>query len=95
MNGHKGFSAEMTFPDFPRSNEEIRTYAGHGERMACAIVRKFDMRQLMAFRKLRLALGETRFRDALVEGLDILSHSTGIATPAGWLYDFVRKEAGL
>ena len=85
----------MTFPDFPRSNEEIRTYAGHGEYMACVIVRKFDMRQLMAFRNLRLALGETRFRDALVEGLDILLHSTGITTPAGWLYDFVRREAGL
>ena len=85
----------MTFPPFPRSNEEIRTYNGHGEYMACAIIRKFDMRQLMAFRNLRLALGETRFRDALVEGLDILSHSTTITTPAGWLYDFVRKEAGL
>ena len=85
----------MRFPSFPRSNEEIRTYVGRGEYMACAIIRKFDTRQLMAFRKLRLALGETRFRDALVEGLDILSHSTTITTPAGWLYDFVRKEAGL
>ena len=85
----------MTFPPFPRSNEEIRAYDGRGEYMACAIIRKFDMRQLMAFRKLRLALGETRFRDALVEGLDILSRSDSITTPAGWLYDFVRKEAGL
>ena len=85
----------MTFPPFPRSNEEIRAYAGHGEHMACSIIRKFDMRQLMAFRKLRLALGETRFRDALAEGLDILSHSTGITTPAGWLVDFLKKEAGL
>ena len=85
----------MTFPPFPRSNEEIRAYAGHGEHMACAIIRKFDMRQLMAFRKLRLALGETRFRDALVEGLDILSRSDSITSPAGWLYDFVRKETGL
>ena len=85
----------MRFPSFPRSNEEIRTYAGRGEYMACAIIRKFDTRQLMAFRNLRLALGETRFRDALVEGLDILSHSTTITTTAGWLYDFVRKEAGL
>ena len=59
---------EMTFPPFPRSNEEIRTYAGHGE---------------------------PRFRDALVEGLDILSRSTGITTPAGWLVDFLKKEAGL
>ena len=49
----------------------------------------------MAFRKLRLALGETRFRDTLVEGLDILSRSDSITTPAGWLYDFVRREAGL
>ena len=85
----------MRFPPFPRSNEEIRTYAGRGEYMACTIVHKRDICQLMAFRKLRLALGETRFRDALVEGLDILSHSTTITTPAGWLYDFVRKEAGL
>ena len=85
----------MTFPPFPRSNEEIRAYPGHGEHMACAIIRKFDMRQLMAFRKLRLALGETRFRDALVEGLDILSRSTGIITPAGWLVGFLKKEAGL
>ena len=85
----------MTFPPFPRSNEEIRAYAGHGEHMACAIIRKFDMRQLMAFRKLRLALGEPRFRDALVEGLDILSRSTGINTPAGWLVGFLKKEAGL
>ena len=85
----------MTFPPFPRSNEEIRTYNGHGEYMACAIIRNFDMRQLMAFRTLRLALGETRFRDALVEGLDILSRSTGITTPAGWLVGFLKKEAGL
>ena len=85
----------MRFPSFPRSNEEIRTYAGRGEYMACAIIRKFDTRQLMAFRKLRLALGETRFRDALVEGLDILSHSTGITTPAGWLYAFVQKECAI
>ena len=85
----------MTFPPFPRSNEEIRAYAGHGEYMACAIIRKFDMRQLMAFRKLRLALSEPRFRDALVEGLDILSRSTGITTPAGWLVDFLKKEAGI
>ena len=85
----------MTFPPFPRSNEEIRAYAGRGEYMACAIIRKFDMRQLMAFRKLGLALGETRFRDALVEGLDILSRSDSITTPAGWLVDFLKKEAGL
>ena len=85
----------MTFPDFPRSNEEIRAYDGHGEHIACAIILKFDMRQLMAFRKLRLALGETRFRDTLVEGLDILSRSDSITTPVGWLVDFLKKEAGL
>jgi len=54
--------------------------------------RKYDTRQLMAFRKLRLALGEQVFRETLVEGLDILSHSTGITNPAGWLYDFIRQE---
>ena len=81
------------YPPPPRSSEDIRTYSGHGEYMACAILRKCEVRQLMAFRKLRLAMGETAFRDALIEGLDILSNSTGIVSPAGWLYDFIRKEA--
>ena len=85
----------MTFPPFPISNEDIRAYSGPGEYMACAIIRRFDTRQLMAFRKLRLKMGEPNFRDALVEGLDILAHSTGIICPAGWLYDFIRKEAGV
>ena len=40
-------------------------------------------------------MGEQDFRDALVEGLDILARSTGIISPAGWLYDFLRKEAGV
>ena len=73
----------MKFPSPPRSNEDIRTYSGHGEYMACAILRKCDVRQLMAFRKLRLAMGEIAFRDALIEGLDILANSETITTPAG------------
>lgn len=85
----------MRFPSAPSSNEDIRTYSGHGEYMACAILRKYDTRQLMAFRKLRLAMGEIAFRDALIEGLDILSRAKTITTPAGWLYDFIRKEAGI
>jgi len=46
----------------------------------------------MAFRKLRIALGEQTFRELLVEALDILAHSTTIHTPAGWLFDYIRKE---
>lgn len=85
----------MRFPNFPSSNEAIRTYAGKGEYMACTIVhREGDMRQLMAFKKLRQRMGEMPFRDALIEGLDILSRSATIHSPAGWLYDFIAGEAG-
>jgi len=83
----------MQFPPYPRSNAEIYDYPGHGEYMACAIVREQTARQLMAFRALRLALGEQTFRESLVEALDILAHSTGITSPAGWLYWFLREEA--
>jgi len=83
----------MSFPPFPRSAAEIYDFRGRGEYMACAIVHKFDMRQLMAFRKLRIRLGEQSFRETLVDALDILNRSTGIDTPAGWLYDFLDTEA--
>ena len=85
----------MTFPEYPRCNEDIRTWRGPPEYMACTIVHKEnDMRQLMAFRKLRLMFrDEGQFVDKLIEGLDILGTSRGIRTPAGWLYDFLRKEA--
>jgi len=83
----------MDFPPYPRSSRDIYEFPGHGEYMACAIVRRRDILQLMAFRKLRIALGEQTFRESLVEALDILSRSTTIRTPAGWLYDFIRKEA--
>lgn len=84
----------MNFPRFPQSNEEIRTFPGKGEYMACTIVhRAGDMRQLMAYKKLRQRMGECAFRDALIEGLDILSRSSTIHSPAGWLYDFIAGEA--
>lgn len=84
----------MNFPRFPQSNEEIRVFPGPGEYMACAIVhRAGDMRQLMAYKKLRQKMGEMRFREVLVEGLDILSRSNAIHSPAGWLYDFIASEA--
>ena len=84
----------MRFPDYPRCNEDIRTWRGPPEYMACVIVHKTDARQLMAFRKLRLMFrDEGQFVDKLIEGLDILSRSREIRTPAGWLYDFLRKEA--
>ena len=85
----------MTFPPYPRNNEDIRTYPGPAEYMACTIVHNRTVRQLMAFRKLRQAMGGRRFLDALAEGVDILSDATGIVSPAGWLYDFIRKEAGI
>ncbi len=84
----------MNFPAFPANSQAIFDYQGPGEYMACAIVhRSGDMRQLMAYKKLRQKMGEVRFREALVEGLDILSRSKSIHTPAGWLYDFVASEA--
>lgn len=83
----------MSFPPFPNSAAEIYGFPGRGEYMACAIVHKCTTRQLMAFRKLRVLLGEQSFRESLVEALDILSRSTGIETPAGWLYKFLAEEA--
>jgi len=82
----------MAFPPPPENARDIYDFPGHGEYIACAIVRRHDMQQLMAFRKLRLALGEQTFRESLVEALDILSRSTGIKSPAGWLYHFLREE---
>lgn len=84
----------MNFPSFPANGREIFDFSGPGEYMACTIVhRAGDMRQLMAYRKLRQKMGEVRFRETLVEGLDILSRSNAIHSPAGWLYDFIASEA--
>ena len=83
----------MTFPPYPRNNEDIRTYPGPAEYMACTIVHNRTVRQLMAFRKLRIALGDMNFRDVLIEALDILAHSDGIENPAAWVFHFVRQEA--
>lgn len=47
----------------------------------------------MAYRKLRLKLGNQRFLDVLAEAIDILAHSEGITNPGGWLYWFIREEA--
>lgn len=82
----------MTFPPFPRNPDDIYNYPGRGERMACTIVRNCTVRQLMAYRKLRIALGEQSFRETLVEALDILSRSTGINDPAAWLYWYIHTE---
>jgi len=82
----------MNFPPFPRNSRDIYDYPGHGEYMACTIVHNCTVRQLMAFRKLRIALGEQSFRESLVEAIDILARSTTIHTPPGWLYDYIRKE---
>lgn len=85
---------QPNFPQFPRNNEEIRSFSRPGEYMACAIVHRCDIRQLMAFRELRLAFRDNQeFLDALVEALDILHHATTIRKPAGWLYAFLRDEA--
>lgn len=83
----------MNFPNRPSTSHEIWAYEGTGEYMACSIVGNRTTRQLMAYRKLRQKLGEQRFREQLVQGLDILNHSTGITTPAGWLYAFIDSEA--
>lgn len=84
------------FPAAPRCSEDIYSFKGKPEYLACAIIRRTDTRQLMAFRKLRLAMGDDRrFLDALAEGVEILARSNGIFCPAGWLYDFIRKEAGV
>lgn len=82
------------FPPYPRSNEEIRSFLGNGEYMACTIVKRTDARQLMAFRKLRQKMGNRLFLDTLTEAIDILAHSDSIHSPAGWLYDFLASEAG-
>lgn len=85
----------MTFPEYPRCNEDIRTWRGPPEYMACTIVHKEnDMRQLMAYKNLRqLFADDQRFLDTLVEALDILVRSKKIRVPAAWLYRFIQKEA--
>lgn len=82
----------MNFPPFPRNNAEIWDYPGRGERMACTIVHNCTVRQLMAYGKLRIALGEQEFRRTLIDGLDVLSRSTGIKNPAAWLYWYISRE---
>ena len=81
------------YPAPPRNSQEVFDFPGHGEYIACSVVHNQNTRQLMAFRKLRLALGERRFRECLVEAIDILAHSTGIDSPARWLYAFLDTEA--
>ena len=83
----------MHYPPYPKTHREIFEYRGSGEYMACTIVhRQNDIRQLLAYKKLRQKLGEMRFREVLVEGLDILSHARTIHSPAGWLYRFIESE---
>ena len=83
----------MTFPPRPNNSQDIWTYEGAGEYLACSIVNNRTVPQLLAYRKLRQKLGEQRFREQLIEAIDILAHSTGIKNPAGWLYNFVKSEA--
>jgi len=83
----------MHNPPFPANAQEIYNYEGDGEDMACTIVKSKNNIQLLAFRKLRLMLGEKRFREVLVKALDILVHTTSIKKPAGWLYNYLRQEA--
>lgn len=83
----------MKFPPFPKSHEEIRSFSGKGEYMACSIIHRTDMQQLMAYRRLRQRMGNRRFLDTLTEAIDILSRSESIYSPAGWLYAFLADEA--
>ena len=76
----------MRFPAKPGNSQDIWNYQGDGERLACSMVNKFDLEQRCAYRKLRKALGEQRFREILCEALDILSRPNSIERPAGWLY---------
>ena len=81
------------FPAKPENDQAIWEYRGPGERLACALVGKFDTRQRLAFRKLRLALGEQRFRECLCDARDTLGRSRTIREPAGWLFAYLRDEA--
>ena len=81
------------FPSKPGNDQAIWDYRGAGERLACALVGKFDTRQRLAFRKLRLALGEQGFRECLCDARDTLGRSRTIREPAGWLFAYLRDEA--
>ena len=83
----------MKFPPYPTCSNDIYSFPGNGEYLACTIVHNCTMRQLMAFKVLRQRMGNRRFLDALAEALDIIARSNGITTPAGWLYWFIKREA--
>ena len=88
-----GPTFERSFPPFPGSSAEIWEYPGNGEMIACAIVKNFSVEQRMAFRALRLKLGEQRFRECMIDALDILAHSKTIKKPGGWFYRYLKTEA--
>ncbi len=80
------------FPSRPTSAQQVWDYSGHGERLACALVNRFDAQQLCAYRKIRVRLGEQTFRELLVEAMDTLSRPNGIDTPAAWLHWYLSGE---
>ena len=83
----------MEFPPYPRNSNDIYSFPGNGEYMACTIVKNTTVRQLMTFKGLRQRMGNRRFLDTLAEAIDILASSNGIVNPGGWLYWFIRREA--
>ena len=80
------------FPARPANDQSIWDYGGSGERLACALVGKYDARQRLAYRRLRIQLGEQRFRECLCEARDVLATSRTIREPAGWLFAYLRDE---
>lgn len=82
----------MRFPSCPNTSNDIWNFRGNAEYLACAMAGNRTARQLCAFRKLRIALGDQTFREILCDALDVMSASTSIQSPAGWLYAFVKDE---
>ena len=82
----------MFYPARPANSQDIWNYQGNGERLACAIVGKFDTQQRLAYASIRKRIGEQAFRELLCEALDILLHKNAIEKPAAWLYWFLENE---
>jgi len=83
----------MKLPSFPSSADEIFDYAGPSEYLAGAIAGNgFNLVELIAFRRLRLQMGDLAFRRRLVDVWSILHASPAISTAAAWAYCFGCKE---
>ena len=80
------------YPNKPSNSQDIWNYSGNGERLACAMVNKFDVQQRLVYGDLRKRLGEQTFRELLCEALDVLSRPNTIEKPAAWLYWFLAGE---